>query len=111
MNRVLSTLFYIFKKYTFELFLDSSVTVTSSSTRFQNRVPIVISQPDVGGYWMQAVFQIFSALDANTIVFAFKTSLNWSCDCTRSILIRAPGMKVNLDFGRPQLSTDRTCTL
>lgn len=71
---VFSTQF--FSKSTFEFVLDSSEAVPSSTTGFQNCLTVIISQPDVGGYWMQAVFQIFSTLDANTIVFAFKTSFN-----------------------------------
>ena len=55
-------------------FLDSSEAISGSSTRFQNRVAVFISHADMICYWMQAVFQIFSTLNTNTIIIAFKTS-------------------------------------
>ena len=54
--------------------LNSSEAISGSSTGFQNRISIFISHPDMVCYWMQAVFQIFSTLNANTIIIAFKTS-------------------------------------
>ena len=54
--------------------LNSSEAISGSTTGFQNHITVIISHPDMVRYWMQAVFQIFSTLNANTIIIAFKTS-------------------------------------
>ena len=75
----------------------------------------MINHSDVFGYWMQAVLQIFSTLDANTIVFAFKTSSNRSCKFSQShstsILAVLEFAVLNYPWTEPVLSKHFTAAL